>query len=241
MSFLDPKGPVAEPPRNRLYGVYPALVTAVKDMDPARGGDAQQGRIEVKLPWVDEEEGESARVWARLATFLAGGDRGSWFIPDPGDEVLISFVAGDPRWPVVIGSLWNGVDQPPETMDAEGQNNIRSFTSRLGHKLTFDDGPEAKVEVKTSAGHDLVLDDANQEIRIQHLNGASIVIDQQGTITVTAIMQVNVLAPMGVQVTAPTVTVNSPISQFSGIVQAEQVITQSINSGRYNNASGNAV
>ena len=48
-----------------------------------------------------------------------------------------SFVAGDPRWPVVVGALWNGKDTPPESMDSGGENNIRSITSRSGHKLTL--------------------------------------------------------------------------------------------------------
>ena len=100
----------------RLVGVYPALVTDVQDPDG-------QGRVKVSLPFVNGAEGPQAAAWARLATFMAGADRGSWFIPEVKDEVLVAFMAGDARHPVVIGALWNGVDAPPETMDAD--NNLR--------------------------------------------------------------------------------------------------------------------
>mgnify|MGYP002130255325 CR=1 FL=1 len=124
--------------RPRLYGVYPALVTDVQDPD-------NQGRVQIKLPLVEEADGATALAWARLATLMAGGDRGSWFIPEVDDEVLVAFTAGDPRRPVVIGALWNGVDAPPETMDSA--NNVRSVTSRSGHKLSFDDTAGAALVV----------------------------------------------------------------------------------------------
>ena len=68
------------PERPRLYGVYPALVTDVQDPDA-------QGRVQVRLPFVEESDGGSALAWARLATLMAGAGRGSWFIPEVDDEV----------------------------------------------------------------------------------------------------------------------------------------------------------
>ena len=79
--------------RPRLFGVYPALVTDVQDPD-------NQGRVQIKLTFVEENDGATALAWARLATLMAGGDRGSWFIPEVDDEVLVAFTAGDPRRPV---------------------------------------------------------------------------------------------------------------------------------------------
>ena len=49
-------------------------------------------------------------AWARLATLMGGNNRGSWFIPDVDDEVLVAFEGGDPRRPYVLGGLWNGSD-----------------------------------------------------------------------------------------------------------------------------------
>lgn len=234
MSAPDPKGPFFERERHRLFGVYPALVTSVKDPD-------HQGRVEVKLPWVGEDDGGSARAWARLSTLNAGKDRGSWFIPEVDDEVLVSFIAGDPRWPVVIGALWNGSDTPPEQMDGGGDNNVRSITSRSGHKLTFDDTSGSEVvTIATQGGHTVTLDDASGgTISIAHSGGASIEIDSSGTIKITALNEVKIEAPAGLKVTAAQVTVDAAMSKFSGVVKADTVITNTIVAATYTPGAGN--
>src|SRR5258708_1417769 len=93
-------------PGGLFYGVYPALVTDVQDPEG-------QGRVKVRLPWAPDPGGSSYETWARLATMMAGGGRGSWFVPDPQDEVLVAFEGGNPRRPYVVGALWNGQDNPP--------------------------------------------------------------------------------------------------------------------------------
>lgn len=212
------------PATGRLYGVYTAVVTDVQDPDA-------QGRVKIRLPWVGEQDGATATAWARLSTFMAGNNRGSWFIPEPDDEVLVSFVAGDPRHPVVVGALWNGQDQPPEQMDAD--NNRRTIQSRSGHVLRFDDTAGAsKVEVLSAGGHRVVLDDASGgTVTIQHTNGAMIEIDVTGKVTVTALSQL--------AVTAPLVTVDAAMSRFSGVVQADTVITNAVISASYTPGAGN--
>lgn len=218
--------------RHRLYGVYPALVSDVQDPDA-------QGRVQIRLPFVEENDGAGALAWARLSTLMAGGDRGTWFIPEVGDEVLVAFTAGDPRRPVVIGALWNGVDAPPETMDS--QNNVRSVTSRAGHKLTFDDSAGAeKVVLETQGGHTLTLDDAaGGTVTLEHSNGARITIDVVGNVEITANVKVRIQAPAGLDITAAMVTVDAAMSKFSGVVKADAVITNSVVSASYTPGAGN--
>ena len=215
----------------RLVGVYPALVTDVQDPD-------RQGRVRVSLPFVNGLEGPRAAAWARLATFMAGADRGSWFIPEVNDEVLVAFLAGDARHPVVIGALWNGVDTAPETMDAD--NNRRSITSRSGHRLLFDDTRGAeKVVLETRGGDRLTLDDAaGGTVTLQHSNGATIRIDNTGTVSIQANNRVTIDAPTGLQVSAAMVTVDAAISTFSGVVKADTVITNSVVSASYTPGAG---
>lgn len=227
---LPPAGIVQ--PQHRLPGVYPALVTDVQDPDG-------QGRVKVSLAFVNAEQGPPAATWARLATFMAGGNRGSWFIPDVDDEVLVAFLAGDPRHPVVIGALWNGVDQPPETMDPE--NTVRSITTRSGHRLSFDDSTGAEmVQLETQGRHKLTLDDGSGgTVTLSHSNGASIKIDAAGNISITANTKVTVDAPAGMDISAAMVKVDAPMSLFSGVVKCDALITNSVVSSSYTPGAGN--
>ena len=85
-------------PKALLFGVYSGIVIDVKDPDA-------QGRVKVSLPWAEGGDAGRYETWARLAVPMAGNNRGTWLIPDVDDEVLVAFVAGDPRCPIVIGSL----------------------------------------------------------------------------------------------------------------------------------------
>jgi uncharacterized protein involved in type VI secretion and phage assembly len=217
---------------NRLVGVYPALVTDVQDPDG-------QGRVQVSLPFVNPAEGPAAAAWARLATFMAGNNRGSWFIPEVNDEVLVAFLAGDPRHPVVIGALWNGEDSPPESMDTE--NNLRSITSRSGHRLLFDDSAGGeKVVLETKGGHRLVLDDAaGGTVTVSHSGGATITVDAAGTVSVSALSKVAITAPAGMTIRAAQLQVDAGMANFSGVVRSSVLITGSVVSSAYTPGAGN--
>lgn len=232
MSLLDPMATVVPFPRARLYGVYPAVVRDVQDPD-------SQGRVKVELPFTASADAAPAQAWARLATLMAGADRGSWFIPEVDDEVLVAFSAGDPSRPVVIGALWNGSDAPPETMDSD--NNKRSITSRAGHRLLFDDTAGAeKLLIETQGGHTLTLDDASGgTVTLEHSNGAKITIDVSGKVEITANSRVVINASAQLSVTAGMVTVDAGMSKFSGVVKCDTLITNAVISSSYTPGAGN--
>jgi len=215
----------------RWYGVYPALVMNVSDPDG-------QGRVKVSLPW--SPDGSSARyeVWARLSTLMGGNNRGSWFIPDVNDEVLVSFAAGDPRWPFVLGGLWNGSDTPPESMDGAGNNNLKVLRSRNGIKITLDDqNGQEKLLLETPGGQKVTLKDGPGSIEVQDSNGNSIKLESAG-ITINASARVTVSASQ-VSVSTSILTVDAGMSKFSGVVQADTVITNSIIAASYTPGAGN--
>lgn len=70
------------------------------------------GRVKVQFYW-DRVGGfdENSSAWVRVAQSIA--HHGTFQVPEVGDEVLVVFLQGDTREPVVIGSLWNGDDPPP--------------------------------------------------------------------------------------------------------------------------------
>jgi uncharacterized protein involved in type VI secretion and phage assembly len=215
----------------RFYGVYPALVVDVADPDG-------QGRVKVRLPWSPDSVSATYEAWARLATLMAGNNRGTWFIPDPDDEVLVQFEAGDARRPYVIGALWNGQDTPPESMDSSGNNNVRSVRSRNGVVISFndEDGQES-LTLETPGGQRVVLDDSEGRIEIQDSNGNTIALESSG-VTITSSGKLSVEAST-VEVSAGSVTVNAGMSRFSGVVQADTVITNSVVSSSYTPGAGN--
>lgn len=208
----------------RWFGVYPAKVNDVQDPD-------KQGRVQVDLAMTPEGGEERFRVWARIATMMAGPEHGSWFIPDPGDEVLISFLAGDPRQPFVIGALWNGKDAPPQTMD--DNNNIRVIKTRSGHKLEFDDTDgSAKITLTTPNGCELVLDDgAGGNLKLSHPAGSSMEFDAVGNITITAVVNLNI--------TATQIEVQSAYSNFNGVTNHQAMITPAVIGSTYTPGAGN--
>ena len=215
----------------RWYGVLPALVTDIKDPD-------NQGRIKITLPWSPDAQGSRYEGWARLATMMGGNKRGSWFVPDVDDEVLVAFEHGDPRQPYVIGSLWNGRDAAPESMDGGGKNYKKVLCSRNGVKITLDDndGQETML-LETPGGQKFTLKDGPGAVTVEDSNGNSVKLETAG-ITVTASAKVTINASQ-VAISAGMVTVDAGMSRFSGVVQADTVISNSVISASYTPGAGN--
>lgn len=210
----------------RFYGV--AVARVINNVDPTN-----QGRVQLQLPWLP-----GANPWARVAVLMAGNNRGTWFIPDVGDEVLIGFDNGYLSCPYVIGALWNGNDKPPETMDGDGNNYKKTIRSRNGVKIVLDDtnGKET-LTIETPGGQKLTLRDGPSSIEIIDGNGNSIELESD-RINVTAAAKVTIKAS-NIELSAAMVTVNAGISKFSGVVQADTVITNSVVSASYTPGAGN--
>jgi len=169
--------------RHKIYGVVPAVVTNNKDPDGLY-------RVKVRFPWLPNgDAGGEESDWCRIATMGAGGDRGMFCLPEVDDEVLIAFEFGDIGRPYVVGSLWNGNGSNNVHMDNKstdpGKNNKRTFKSRSGHILEFNDDKDNKKEqvlLKTKAGHKICLDDTDQKKQIAIYDDGSnnyVLIDSQ--------------------------------------------------------------
>jgi uncharacterized protein involved in type VI secretion and phage assembly len=215
----------------RWYGVYPAQVRDLRDPDG-------RGRVKVALPWCPDASGSGYEAWARIATLAAGGERGSFWIPDVEDEVLVAFEGGDPRYPYVLGSLWNGKDKPPEKMDGGGRNKLKVFKSRTGIKLTMDDSDgQSTLTMETPGGRKIVLKDGPGSLEITDGQGNTVKLEASG-ITITANM-LTINAGSKMDATAGMVNVNAGMSKFSGVVKSDTNITNSTVSASYTPGAGN--
>jgi len=216
----------------RWYGVYPATVSDLKN-DPDG-----LGRVKLTLPWAPDTGGGKYEAWARVATLMGGKNRGSWFVPDEGDEVLIAFEGGDPRRPFVLGGLWNGKDGPPETMDGAGKNYKKVLRSRNGVKVTLDDtdGKET-LTLETPGGNKVTLKDGPGSIELVDSNGNSIKLQASG-ITIQASAKVSISAT-SVDISAGIVKADTGMAKFSGVVQASTALATSVVGTAYTPGAGN--
>ncbi len=174
--------------QKRSYGVSIGVVTNNKDPD-------NLGRVKFRFPWQNCRDESS---WARVAVLMAGNDRGTYFLPEVGDEVLVSFDFGDRNRPYVLGALWNGKDMPPDR-NVDGENNSRMIKSKSGHKIIFNDEPgEEKVVVHTKSGHQIILDDSlgKEKIEVKDKTGSnSILIDSvQNSLNIRSQMKISIEA-----------------------------------------------
>jgi len=87
---------------DKIPGIFMGIVRDVTDPDKA-------GRVRVSVPALDPA---NPIGWAQVVRPY-GVSNGAWFMPEPGDEVLVAFASGDPRSPIVLGMLWNPKDKPP--------------------------------------------------------------------------------------------------------------------------------
>lgn len=140
----------------REYGVLRGVVVGVED-------PAGEGRVRVRIP---DLGGENELHPAPVATLMTGPNRGTWFMPEVDDEVLIAFLRGDVDHPYVIGYLWNGDQRPPET-DVH-KRVIKSVNANI---ITLHDNPGSpagdggSIEIQDASGNVIRLENGGITIR----------------------------------------------------------------------------
>lgn len=132
---------------------------------------AGEGRLQLRFPTISPTVRSS---WAPVATFLAGSQRGAFFMPEVGDQVLVAFHRGHFDHPFVIGFLWDGGSRPPES---DIKNRV--IMTPGNHTLRFEDGDDKKIIIRSSSGHEIVLDDSPgaQSITIKTQGNQTLVLE----------------------------------------------------------------
>jgi uncharacterized protein involved in type VI secretion and phage assembly len=211
-------------------GVFLARVVDLADPEG-------RGRVRVRLQASDAADGHDAPLWAVLALLHAGDDRGMAWLPEIDDLVVVAFVQGDARLPVVLGSLWHGAARPPAALDTGG-NTTKLLRTRSGLQVTLDDSSGREtLRLETPGGQVLELKDGPGQCTLSDASGNSIQLETSG-ITITAAAKVTVNAAQ-VQVSAGIVQVDAGLSTFSGVVKCETLITNAVVSSSYTPGAGN--
>lgn len=140
------------------------------------GDPMNEFRIQVDLPLFDPT-GEG--VWARLTNFYSSNGCGAFFYPEVGDEVIVGFLNDDPRFPVILGSLYSSAIQPSTDLKLEDDNTIKAIVSKSGLTLAFNDKNKS-IALTTPDKNQIILDQENGRVQINDQNENKIVLSQQG-------------------------------------------------------------
>lgn len=159
-------GKLEQAREHRVFGVVTAIVRSMREDRTFELQYLSMGDNQPSAP-------------ARMMMPMAGAERGIHFMPEPGDEVVVAFEAGDMNQPIILGAVWNQNDSTPPQVSGPPDNNVRAIVSRSGHQLIFDDTTGAeKVTIQTSRGHTIVLDDTPPgKVTLSSLAGSSIEFD----------------------------------------------------------------
>jgi Rhs element Vgr protein len=186
-----------------INGLHTGIVTKLES-DP----DGEH-RIKVKVPLINnDEEG----IWARIATLDAGKDRGSFFLPEIGDEVVLGFINDDPRHAIILGMLHSQAMPAPVT--ASDKNNEKGFYTRSKMKLVFDDDKKS-ISLITEGGNSLIMEDQQGSIEIKDKSGNKIKMGSDG-ITIESATALKAKGNTQVELTSSaTMTIKGTLVQIN--------------------------
>ncbi|RYU91647.1 type VI secretion system tip protein VgrG [Mucilaginibacter terrigena] len=192
--FTDEPDVMAAPASGLLPGARGLLNGTVKQIsdDP----DSQY-RILVSVPLFDQN---GAGIWARLSNFYSTANAGAFFLPEVGDEVVLGFLNEDPRYPVILGSMYSGTSiKPYNTLQPDQNNTLKAIVSKSGLFIQFDD-ENIVLTMNTPDKNMMIFSDKDKQITIQDENNNSIVMSSSG-ITIKSEKDINIQADQKVNIT----------------------------------------
>lgn len=193
--------PVSAPAAGGLLPAVTGLQNGtVKKIDADPDGHF---RIQVDVPVIAPG---GAGIWARLSHFYATSGKGSFFLPEVGDEVVLGFLNDDPRFPVILGMLYSSKIKPAYTPDAA--NKIKAIVTKNDLKIEFNDTDKI-LTVKTPGGNEFVLSDKDKSITLKDQNGNKVEMTNSGIsmnsmkdVVIKAAGKINLQANTGITATA---------------------------------------
>ncbi len=151
-----------------VHGLHIGVVTKLE------GDPDSEERIQVRLPLVDPD---AEGIWARWISPDAGGDRGIYFRPEIGDELIVGFLNEDPRDPVVLGSVHSSQFASPIPLSDD--NHEKGIVTRSQMRLHFDDDKKV-ITVDTPGGNKAVISDDEEMIKLEDQHGNSVTLNSDG-------------------------------------------------------------
>lgn len=220
-------------PATAFTATYLAEVVAVEEKSAIP-------RLQVRLLNVDGVTDQDGPVWARVATPFAGSNRGAFLVPDVGDEVLVIFLNGDPRLPIVVGGLWNGKATAPENLGGDGKRIDRwTIVGKAGTRIAIveESGGSPTISFTTPGQVSGELTDAGGGKIELKAAGTTITVDSSG-VTISTPAKFEVTASE-IHLSAGSVSVDTASADFSQTVTCQTQIATSVTAQVYAVGAGN--
>jgi type VI secretion system secreted protein VgrG len=127
----------------------------------------EYGRVKVQFHWDRySKEDENSSCWVRVSHPWAGKNWGAVALPRIGQEVVVSFLEGDPDRPLITGRVYNGDCMPPYDLPAnQTQSGIKSRSSKGGSGANCN---EIRMEDKSGEEELLLHAERNQTIEVEN-------------------------------------------------------------------------
>ncbi|QHF01148.1 type VI secretion system tip protein VgrG [Pseudomonas asturiensis] len=127
----------------------------------------QFGRVKVHFYWDrHDQSNENSSCWIRVSQAWAGKNWGSMQIPRIGQEVIVSFLEGDPDRPIITGRVYNAEQTVPYDLPANAtQSGMKSRSSKGGTPANFN---EIRMEDKKGAEQLYIHAERNQDILVEN-------------------------------------------------------------------------
>ena len=195
------------------------LAQVVDNADPD-----SRGRIKIKMVATDVE------IWANVVVASAGTGYGVSCIPKVDETVVAAFIT--PDQPLVIGSIWAGESSAPE--EAEAVEDKYLIKTPSGLVVEMDDA-NGKIELRNESNYSITIDENAAEITVVQ-GGQKITLDSsQVKINGTKI----VLEASTIEMNAGQISASAAVSNFSGIVQCDTMISNAVVGTSYTPGAGN--
>lgn len=150
-----------------IEGLHIGVATALEDPEG-------EHRVQVRIPVIhNSDEG----AWCRVCSLDAGNNRGSFFLPEIGDEVIVGFINNDPRHGVVLGMVNSSAKPAP--LEASDDNHEKGWVTRSELKLLFNDDQKS-ILIETPGGNKIQISEKEKSIYLEDQNGNKLTMNEDG-------------------------------------------------------------
>ena len=182
------------------------------------------GRVRVQFLWQQEQDDSLMTPWIRIAQPHGGGDKGFYFIPEIGEEVMVGFENGNAEKPYITGTLYHGNQRPGKDWH-NANNDIKAIRTRNGHTVEINDAGEGGfIKIYDHEKENYVLTFSTDEKLIRLESKGNIDLYAEENINIEAKKDINLVSKQNINYDAKE-NINETAENISTVAEGNISIT----------------